>query len=149
MSFSIFRWTIASAIALAVVGCSDGSDSRDAPPVETPTPADANAVFAVANGCYSISPDAGNKFIGAAFADDTYTADITDVNVAGRFLLRPSDLGKYLVYDQDRGYLVSDGQGLLRQMSLTSDTNEVDGTVVIEDRMQSEGEWQLLSLIHI
>jgi hypothetical protein len=146
MRFSIFRWTIASAIALAVVGCSDGSDSRDAPPVETPTPADANAVFAVANGCYSISPDAGNKFIGAAFADDTYTADITDVNVAGRFLLRPSDLGKYLVYDQDRGYLVSDGQGLLRQMSLTSDTNEVDGTVVIEDRMQSEGEWQLFAV---
>ncbi len=60
-------------------------------------------------------------------------------------MLRPSDLGKYLLYDENSGYLVSDGQTLRRQTSLTSDISEVNGKVVVQDRLQSEGEWQLLA----
>ena len=64
---------------------------------------------------------------------------------ATHFLLRPSDLGKYLLYDQQQGYLVSDGQALQRQASLAFDISEVDDKVVVEGNMQSEGEWQLLA----
>ncbi len=60
-------------------------------------------------------------------------------------MLRPSDLGKYLLYDENGGYLVSDGLTLQRQTSLTSDISEVNGKVVVQDRLQSEGEWQLLA----
>jgi len=63
-------------------------------------------------------------------------------------VLRPSDLGKYLLYDANHGYLTSDGLALLRQTSLASDITEVDGKVVVEDRLQSEGEWQLLPAVN-
>jgi hypothetical protein len=63
-------------------------------------------------------------------------------------LLRPSDLGKYLLYDENGGYLVSDGLTLQRQTSLNFDISEVevDGKVKVKvEDLQSEGEWQLLA----
>jgi len=108
----------------------------------------------VANGCYSISPDGGQSFVstlehivgepGAGWEAD-FDPDLAATPGASRFLLRPTDLGKYLLYDQHKLYLTSDGQSLLAQDSLAFDTREVDGEVVVQDNFQSEGEWQLLA----
>jgi hypothetical protein len=116
-------------------------------------------VYEVANGCFAISPDGGTSFIDAIELGeqvelptasvalltqfDSFVLTAQNVSEASRFLLRPSDLGKYLLYDEHKQYLASYGERLLRQPSLAFDTNEVDGKVIIEDRMQSEGEWQL------
>jgi len=153
------------ALTLLVVGCSDSSNNGDG---GSNAPPDDNAVFAVANGCYAISPDGGQHFISEAEVSALAAAGWQDSFVplpaaqalevqgvygpnaasavdAARFLLRPSDLGKYLLYDQRGQYMAAAAQGdaLLRQAHLASDTNEVDGEIVITDQMQSEGEWQL------
>ncbi len=127
-------------LSLAIIGCSDGSDSSDRS--FTLSPADPSAVFALANNCVAISPDDGQSYLRS---DASGVSVESGMQGAARFLLRPSDLGKFLLYDQDKGYLVSDGQGLQRQMALASDTNLVDGEVVVTDRLQSEGEWEVMA----
>lgn len=138
---------------LFVSGCSNGSDNNNTA-AQTPVvvPPDENSVFAVANGCYAISPDGGESFLSTLDYPirDPDTGSVMEVSAAvelnssaSRFLFRPSDLGKYLLYNDRNGYLSSDGQRLLTQLQLAFDIREVEGEVVVEDRKQSEGEWQL------
>ncbi|MCB1687016.1 MAG: hypothetical protein KDI33_00940 [Halioglobus sp.] len=146
----------AALLAASVAGCSNSSDSGGNSVVDTPVvvPPDEDSVFDVANGCYSISADGGESFIstldytsdepGIGWEKNTH-AYLETTPGESRFLLRPSDLGKYLLYDHRRIYLTSDGERLLPQVHLASDISEVNGEVVVEDRKQSEGEWQLLA----
>ena len=157
-------------LTLPMFGCSSGSNNNDnnsssinagevPVPVPVPVAPSEQSVFAAANGCFSISTNAGESFL-AMNAATTVTQDLAanqpevvgtfdfDAQTAAdaaRFLLRPSDLGKYLLYDEHSGYLVSDGQVLQRQTSLAFDVTEVDGKAIIEPDMQSEGEWLLLA----
>jgi hypothetical protein len=136
---SYIKITCAGLLCLGVIGCSDGGDnSLDLVP-------DESSVFALANGCYAISPDTGAEFITATSSGEAFDLSAKRTEDASRFLLRPSDLGKYLLYDENGGYLVADGLSLRRQTALTSDISEVNGKVVVQDRLQSEGEWQLLA----
>jgi hypothetical protein len=143
-----------SVLVLSISGCSNSNDSNNNTVADAlvVVPPDEESVFEVANGCYSISPDGGESaFLTPAFVggetgpdDVAATSSLLDVTpAASRFLFRPSDLGKYLLYDQRKIYLTSDGQHLRSQASLASDISEVDGKVVVEDHKQSEGEWQL------
>lgn len=136
-----------SVLGLALSGCGDGSDNglSIAP--------DEDSVFAVANGCFAISPDGGQSFISrgedvaGSSGTGTRAASLgaSAASDASRFLLRPSDLGKYLLYDDQKLYLTSDGQSLQLQPALAADISSVNGEVVVQDRLQSEGEWQLLA----
>jgi microsomal dipeptidase-like Zn-dependent dipeptidase len=153
------RFTYLTLLALPMFGCSNGSNNNDGEQGSAvePVAADEQSVFAVANGCYAISPDDGQRFLAAspedlsALTDDgptlvgTFNLEATTAADAAHFLLRPSDLGKYLLFDAGERYMVSDGQSLQRQSALMSDVTEVDGKVVIDSDMQSEGEWQLLA----
>jgi len=100
-------------------------------------------IYAVANTCVAITPDNGRNFFATAGAD-RFEPSSASPEEGSRFLLRPSDLGRYLLYDQDRHYAVSDGARLLRAPVLTSDTFLVNGAPMIDTDWQSEGEWQLL-----
>ncbi|MCB1843532.1 MAG: hypothetical protein KDI09_11260 [Halioglobus sp.] len=140
---------MAGAMALVIAGCSDGSDGGAGAPAP-PVPADPSAVFAVANGCYLISPDDGKAFLEAPVVSGTVTGSEvlpaslnTNAAEADRIRMRPSDLGKYLLYTQDGNYLFAVGQSLAAKPQLTSDTRLVGAEVVIENGMQSEGEWLL------
>ncbi len=128
-----------SLLGLVLIGCSDGSNNG------LSVAPDESAVFGVANGCFAISPGTQAGFITASTSAQAYDLSAGRAEDASRFLLRPSDLGKYLLYDEDAGYVVSDGLALQRQTSLTSDISEINGKVVVQDRLQSEGEWQLLA----
>lgn len=110
------------------------------------------SVFEVANSCVAISPDGGENFlaqsespVGGAGDAEGFGPVASSISEASRFLLRASDLGKYLLFDEGSHFVASDGVTLMRQASLASDTSVVDGDVVIEDHKQSEGEWQLLA----
>ncbi len=115
------------------------------------------SVYTVANACVAISTDGGESFLAetgnitasgsGAQAEVTGAFGPVALSPAGasRFLLRPSDLGKYLLFDERASYMTSNGERLLRQASLATDTTVVAGEVVIEDGKQSEGEWQLLA----
>lgn len=142
MRIQFNRLVCSGLLALAIYGCSDGGDGN-----VTILPDD-NSVFAVANGCFAISPDGEQSFISTLdhlAGEPGLGEGISDPEEPSRFLLRPSDLGKYLLYDQRKIYLASDGQQLLARGWLASDTNRVNGEVVVTDRLRSEGEWQLLA----
>lgn len=136
-------------IVLGLVGCSDSKDDTAEPvdmvqPVEmTPVPADEASVFAAANGCYALSLQASGQYLAANSAGASFEWIDTGVEGATQFRFRPTDLGTYLLYAEDGHYLTAAEQVLGRQETLASDTREIDGQVVIEDRMQSEGEWLL------
>lgn len=152
MSHILRKLLIISAFMPLLYACSDGSDSA-ASVVPPPIPADENSVFAVANACYAIAVEGEAGFLAAAPSDlIVAAADVSADSSAGlvhsreqasRFLLRPTDLGKYMLYAQDQTYLTSNGESLLSSAALDSDTTLVDDEVVIEDRKQSEGEWLL------
>ena len=120
---------------------------------DQPRCASAASIYEVANSCVAISPDGGQRFFAAIESPVPATGPPTGayaptahaVADASRFLLRPSDLGKYLLFDENGEYATSAGERLLRQSALKSDTRVVDGEVVIQDHMQSEGEWQLVA----
>lgn len=141
------RLILAGCLAIFLNGCSDGSDGVAGGSL----PPDENAVFDVANGCFAVSVDGGANFIAAPVvspADEPLAGTVSDSisadpGEADRFLLRPSDLGRYLLYTQDENFLFSNGELLLAKPTLASDTRLVDGEVIVEDRMQSEGEWLL------
>lgn len=104
-------------------------------------PASESAIYEVANSCVAITPDGGQSYL--AYTEGSFSTTAQSVADASRFLLRPSDLGKYLMFDEREHYVASDGEVLLSQASLAVDTTEVDGEVVLESNKQSEGEWQL------
>jgi microsomal dipeptidase-like Zn-dependent dipeptidase len=147
MQLSKLLLVAATSLSVLLGACSDSSDNRAgaapvvvAPPA--PVAADEKSVFTVANGCFALGlGDAGN-YISAA-SDTSYQLAATDAAQAARFLLRATDLGTYLLYDQDERYLTSDGTILTRKDSLTSDTQVVDDEIIISDRLQSDAEWQL------
>ena len=127
-------------LAVSLAACEDSSDRRN-----IDVPADESTIYSAANGCFAIKPQGQARFFSVSASGETYDLGADQAVQASQFLLRPTDLGRYLLYDANQGYLVSDGQTLGRQTSLASDINDVNGTVVVEDRLQSEGEWQLLA----
>ncbi|MEM6581448.1 MAG: hypothetical protein AAF699_09255 [Pseudomonadota bacterium] len=166
MTKTLIRPPFIAIVLAAIAGCSDSGNNRDggmvAEPV-APTPPNESTVFEVANSCIAISPDAGENYIAATevlfggpnetpsglgpLLDPTTDLPILtgDIESADRVLLRPSDLGKYLLYTDAGNYLFNLDGAVAAKNALRSDTRLVDGEVIITDRMQSEGEWRLFA----
>lgn len=89
--------------------------------------------FGFANGCYAIR--SGDTYLGATAGGDGY-AFAADQAGSARFFMKASDLGTYLFYDQDGGYLVAEDGPLLRQTTLESDL-----TQGFDDDYISGAEW--------
>jgi len=90
-------------------------------------------VYAFAGGCFSLR--SGEAYL--ASADETTFAFAADMAGASRFFMKAADLGTYVLYDQDGGYLVSDDGPLIRQTTLESDVT------LIDDAYVSGAEWTL------
>jgi hypothetical protein len=95
------------------------------------SPAEPPDVYAYANGCSTVH--AGRAGLVAADAAFRFApGDPTPLHLA------PADLGTYLLYDPDGGYLVAEADGgLQRQTRLESDVTRQDDSYV------SGAEWQL------
>ncbi|MFT7265677.1 MAG: hypothetical protein ACI9A2_003765 [Halioglobus sp.] len=146
MNNSVQHLVLLTLLASLLTACSDSSDkvtANNLPANNTPQviPPDPDSVFAVAKQCYAIAIGEEGNFVSTSAAG--YELIATDAAQASHFLLQPADLGVYLLYDESRNYLTSDGVMLTRQLSLLSDISEVEGSIVIQDRLQSEGEWEL------
>lgn len=107
-------------------GGSDGSGTADETAGDTEAPPELD-VHGFADGCYRVatseawlSPNGGGDAF--SFADSE--------GGAARFTMRAADLGTYLLYDQDGGYVVSDDGPLLRQTTLESDVTQIDDAYV-------------------
>ena len=110
--------TIVPAILVALVALSACSDSSgggggvggQTAPDRAP---DEASVFALAHGCYSLSPDGehelfptpdGKGYLLPVSGEETEGVDRqAELARSSRFRMQPSDLGQYLLYDEDRG----------------------------------------------
>ena len=117
------------------VGCSDSSDNR--PPEQS-----AADIYAVANSCVSIAFPAQGRHLAAS--GKQFSVSAAGLEAASRFRMQAADLGTYLLLDEEGQYLTSDGQDLMRQSTLASDTAVIDGAIVFDNQFKSEGEWDLL-----
>lgn len=124
--------------SLDLTGPSDAGDAatEDASvgPIEHPPQA---AIYDFANGCVAlgVETDASTEWLRPG--GDGYAFEEAKVDAASKFFMKASDLGTYLFYDDDRGYLVSDDGPLVRKTSLKSDVYQVDADFV------SGAEWHL------
>ncbi len=87
-----------------------------------------------AGGCYSLR--SGEMWMSQSSSGPGFTF-AEDQTGASRFFMKPADLGTYLLYDEEGGYLVAEDGPLLRQTSLQSDILLIDDTYV------SGAEWIL------
>lgn len=121
----------ASLLSLAGCGTDDRSqmvDDEGGEPAPTPD------LHQYAGGCFSVQ--SGGVWL-------TQEADATEFGFsaateedAARFYLKASDLGTYLFYDRDGGYVVSDDGPLLRRTTLQSDV------LLVDDDYISGAEWE-------
>ena len=144
--YTVKRALILASAAILIAACTDSNNNSRPAQAAQPVPADEDSVYAAANQCVAISVDDRSNFITTNESGDGYQVIALEPEQATRFMMRPADLGIYLLYDEDEHYFTSDGEVLTRQSSLAFDTNLVDGQVVIEDGLQSEGEWQLIAI---
>lgn len=121
--------TTAATVPTTGPGATDATDTT----ATTGDPPDLD-VYAFAGGCYSLR--SGDTYL-AADADQATFAFTADEAGAARFTMKAADLGTYVLYDQDRGYLVANDGPLVRLTTLDSDVT------LIDDAYISGAEWTL------
>lgn len=141
-------WLTLMCAATAVAGCNSEDPGTSGTGSETHAESDGGSetdtsgetgeeppqldTFGFANGCYVLR--SGDRWLSASSSGEAYEFS-TSPDQAARFFMKASDLGTYLLYDEDRGYLVADDGPLLRQTSLQSDV------LLIDDSYVSGAEW--------
>jgi hypothetical protein len=86
-----------------------------------------------ANGCYALR--SGENYL--TREGNSYAFSQSQLAAASRFYMKASDIGTYLLYDEDAGYLVSEDGPLIRQETLQSDI------LLVDDDYISGAEWIL------
>lgn len=106
--------------------------------VERPPPPANDGIYGFAGGCYTMdaTPPGGDntRWIAATEGGVGYAFYAVNDDAAARFTMQAADLGTYLFYDEDGGYLVD---GLGRSEQLESDLTRLD------DAFVSPAEWEL------
>lgn len=91
-------------------------------------------VHELANGCYSVHTGDQNL---AADGEDAYAFS---GGATSRFFFKAADLGTYLLYDENAGYVVAEDGPLIRATTLESDVT------LIDDDFVSGALWELQPL---
>lgn len=130
------RTPFVATFLLFTIGCDDQESVRPVAPKF-------DDVFVVAGGCFSIEgADADGSsagYLGRAKKGTSFSFDAT-FDGASRLHLKASDLGTYLLYDEEGAYVVFEQGSLQRQKTLQSDVLNVDDSYV------SGAEWELAAI---
>ena len=97
------------------------------------------SLYDFANKCVAIAattPEADEP-VWLSASEETYAFTGVSSEVGSKFFMKASDLGTYLLYDEDRGYVVAEDGPLIRKTQLQSDVYLVDDTFI------SGAEWLL------
>jgi microsomal dipeptidase-like Zn-dependent dipeptidase len=129
------RWLLL--LGVLSIGC--GSDV-----VRLDPPAD-EGIYGYANGCFSVEGGGGEHeptFLTTTPDKDAFAFSEPSMDLASRFTMRPSDLGTYLFYDQEKRYLtaqeVPGGKWRLSRVE-TLDS----ALTLLDDSFRSPAEWEL------
>lgn len=74
--------------------------------------------YAMANQCWAIKANGNDAYI--ARMDGNFVASAAEASAAEAFYLKPSALGKYLLYSSERELLAADGSGIETQSSASA-----------------------------
>lgn len=133
------RWLrVLPFLASIPAGCGGGDAVRPDPPAD-------DGVHGYANGCYAVEGFDGARdpaYLRATAGGDAFAFAEPSAEAASRFFMKPSDLGTYLFYDQDRRYLTAErapegGFRLARVQVLES------ALTVLDESFRSPAEWVL------
>jgi hypothetical protein len=120
-------------LVLALSACDDE--------VVVPVAPSLDDAFGLSLGCFSVEgkdPGSGPAFLTARADGQGYSFEVGGLDAASRLFFKPADLGTYLLYDAEGAYVVSEGEGLLRQQKLLSDI------LTIDDSFVSGAEWEFI-----
>ena len=126
---------------LWTAACSSGGKGAEPVDKDRPGPdggADSTGpdLYSFANGCFALG-DAEGRWLKQTAAGDGFELVSGEATAAARFFMKASDLATFLLFDQDRHYLLSEQGALLRQPTLLSDISKLDDAYV------SGAEWEL------
>lgn len=133
MSVRTLFTLLASATLIACTGDEGGSNSSQGP-IEQP---EESAIFDFAGSCVTIGVDRDETRMRIARQGDAYALEEVESDASARFYMKATDLGSYLFYDSDGGYLVVEDAGLERREELQSDI------YLVSDDFISPAEWIL------
>lgn len=119
--------TVLTLCIATLMGCSSDDAGNAADP--------AASIYSFANGCFAIQNASQATYLSSA--GNGYEFSASELGAAAPLFLKPSALGRYLLYDDNGGYVVSDGNIIGRETNLMSDIKAVDDSFV------SEAEWEL------
>ncbi|MFN7506157.1 MAG: hypothetical protein ACK5Q1_11435, partial [Limnobacter sp.] len=107
------RHTLLGTLALcaALAACSSDSDTTAGSTVGRATPSEVAVTptaFNIANQCVAIQSLANNKFI-ALSSDGSYGVTETTAVNAAPFFLKPTALGKYMIYNRNQAMMQAVG----------------------------------------
>ncbi|MEZ4459492.1 MAG: hypothetical protein R3E66_07135 [bacterium] len=134
-----YRPLVATLCFSVCTACVDNTNVSQSPNTSDQTPVvehgDEAEIYAFANACVAVTLDDGD----APKLDLLGNGEsfVFSADPGSRFFMKASDLGTYLFYDEDRGYLVAEDGPMLRQTKLDSDVYLVDDSYI------SGAEWQL------
>ena len=117
--------TVCLALCLALVGCSDDELDRLSAP-------DNEDTYGLAGGCFHIDAATPSDTVGAFLntTDDgerfQFAIDPDDKDEATPFYAKATDLGVFLLYDDEQNYLVADDDGFWRMAEILSDIFVLD-----------------------
>jgi microsomal dipeptidase-like Zn-dependent dipeptidase len=121
------------------------SDGGDTGPARPPGP-DYEDIYAFANGCYTMDAAAPGSaeasFLAPTDDGDRFAFRADDADQAARLFLKPSDLGTYILYDQEERYVVGTADGFEREAEVSSDIFELD------DSFKPGVQWEFERSVH-
>ena len=104
--------------------------------------------YDLAQGCFAVRADRTDFFL-VADEDDHYGFGDVAVDDADRFFLKPTGLGTFMLYDQNQGYLATDGQDVLRYTGAGNDIEwRINELEILDHDQPIEGKYTLVSTEH-
>jgi len=138
-----------------VIDGGDGSDvvkgglgvdrcTTDTPPPDCEVTETARSRYALADGCFAMeaTDPATNSpvFLEASDSGMAFAFSAHSLESAAPLFMKAADLGVYLLRDDGRAYLVSQGADFERKTELLSDI------LLVDDTFQSDAEWEVIPI---
>ena len=101
--------------------------------------------YGLAQGCFVLSADPTGRFL-VADENEIYQFDDISIEQADQFFLKPTGLGTFMLYDQEGGFLATDGLDIRRYTEADNDVEwKVNKLEIIVDGQRTDDKYTIVS----
>lgn len=128
-------------LCIAIAGCSSDSDTTTASTDGRTNPTEvevAPTAFNIANQCVAIQSLANKKFI-SLNTDGSYGVSEATAGNAAPFFLKPTSLGKYMIYNRDKAMMRASGNSAGTPVNSSTEFSDSVEWAVQEDENKRSG----------